>query len=64
MVDLFDLVDWFFWWKYILDNVLRYFKVLDDKYKVGFIIYSDDVNIVVLFNVRELWDVVLNRVFK
>lgn len=64
MVDLFDLVDWFFWWKYILDNVLRYFKVLDDKYKVGFIIYSDDVNIVVLFNVRELWDIVLNRVFK
>lgn len=64
MVDLFDLVDWFFWWKYILDNVLRYFKVLDDKYKVGFIIYSDDVNIVVLFNIRELWDVVLNRVFK
>lgn len=61
MVDSSDSVDWSSWRKYILDNALRYFKVSDDKYKVGLITYSDDVNIAVPFNAREPWDIALNR---
>ena len=44
-----------------MDNALRYFKVSDDKYKVGLITYSDDARIAVPFNARERWDVLINR---
>ena len=61
MVDSSDSVDWPSWRKYILDNALRYFKVSEDKYKVGLITYSDEARIAVPFNAREPWDVQINR---
>lgn len=44
-----------------MENALRYFKVSDDRYKVGFITYSDDARIAVPFNAAERWDVLINR---
>ncbi|XP_022806051.1 uncharacterized protein LOC111343164 [Stylophora pistillata] len=61
VVDSSDSVDWPSWRKYILDNALRYFKVSEDKYKVGLITYSDEARIAVPFNAREPWDVQINR---
>lgn len=62
VVDFFDLVDWNLWWRYVLENVQRYFKVFDEKYRVGLIIYSDGVRIVFLFNIVERWDLLIERI--
>lgn len=61
VVDSSDSVDWNSWRRYILENAQRYFQAPDDRYRVGFITYSDSARIAFPFNTAEDWAVMINR---
>lgn len=61
VVDSSDSVDWNSWQRYILENAQRYFKVTDDRYRVGLITYGDGARIAFPFNAAEGWAELINR---
>lgn len=61
VVDSSDSVDWNLWRRYVSENAQRYFKVSDEKYRVGLITYSDGARIAFPFNTAEIWDLLIER---
>lgn len=61
VVDSSDSVDWNSWRRYILENAQRYFKVTDDRYRVGLITYGDGARIAFPFNAAGSWAELINR---
>jgi len=61
VVDSSDSVDWNSWRRYVSANAQRYFKVSDERYRVGLITYSDGARIAFPFNTAERWDLLIDR---